>query len=231
MRLSRLMMAAALAGGGCTFDRPDTSPKPSGPNGVVHTPENSKQLTQANIAACTRVYQIGQQILGKSPELPQRMVFLAAASPAAEIFHQGASSIVITQKLIDQCADDNQLAAVLSMELGKMMAERTALAPLEPSLPPPPLEGPTFNSTVGSANQDPMRLAELAQYEAQQKRINGPPRLLDPQDLARKYLTRAGYSPDELDRVKPILRAASEHAELETQFQAPPRVSPITPPK
>jgi len=235
MRVSRWMMmaaAAALAGGGCTFDRPDaTAPKPTGPYEVVRTPANSQQLTQANIEACTRVYQIGQKVLAANPELPQRLVFLAAASPNAELFHQGASSIVITQKLIERCADDNQLAAVLCTELGKMMAERSALAPLQPDPPQPPLEGPTFNSTVGSANEDPMRLNELAQREALQRKTAGPPRLLDPQDLARKYLMRASYPAEELERVKPILRTAADHADLEMQLHAPPHVSPFAPPK
>jgi hypothetical protein len=235
MRLSRIMMIAALACGGCTFDRPDTSPKPTSGYEVVHMPADSQQLAQANMAACTRVYQIGQNILAKNTELQQRMVFRAAASPDPEIFHQGASSIVITQKVIDMCATDAQLAAVLCMELGKMTAEREALAPLEadqsPQTPHPPLEGPAFNSTVGAANEDPMRLYELAQYEAHQKKINTPPRLLDPQELARKYLTRAGFAPEELERVKPILRAAADHADLETQFHGSPRGAPFTPPR
>jgi predicted Zn-dependent protease len=229
MRMSRLMVAAALAGGGCTIDRPDTTPKPTSPYQTVRMPVNAQQLAQANVAACTRVYSVGQQITAKNPELPQRLVFRAAASPDAEIFHQGTSSIVITQKVIDMCANDNQLAAVLCMELGKMMAEHEAMAPLQTN-PPPPLEGPAFNSTVGSANEDPMRLNELAQYEAHQRKLNSPPRLLDPRDLARKYLARAGYSPDELDRVKPILRAAAEHSDLEMQSHAPPRIAPFTPP-
>ncbi len=231
MRVGRWMMAAALAGGGCTFDRPDNSPKPTGAYGIVRTPPNSRELSQANIEACSRVYQIGQKILAQSPELPQRMVFRAAASPDAEIFHQGASSIVVTQKLIDMCQNDNQLAAVLCMELGKMTAERSALAPLQPDLPPRPLEGPTFNSTAGSANEDPMRLNELAQYEKLQKRTAEPPRFLDPADLARKYLTRAGYPPEEIDHVKPILRSAAEHSDLETQLLAPPHLGSFTPPK
>ncbi len=231
MRMSRWMMAAALASGGCTFDRPDNSPLPTGPNQIVRTPANSRELMQANIAACSRVYQIGQKILGASPELPQQMVFRAAASPEAEVFHQGTTSIVVTQKLIDMCQNDNQLAAVMCVELGKMMAERTALAPLQSDPPPRPLEGPTFNSTVGSANEDPMRLNELAQYEKLQKRPAEPPRFLDPNDLARKYLTRAGYQPEDVDRVKPILRSAADHSDLEAQFQTPPRISPFTPPK
>jgi len=229
MRLSRWMMAAALVGGGCTFERPDASPKPLGPGQIIRAPANGQQMTQANIEACTRVYQIGEHILAANLDLPQRMVFRAAASPQAEIFHQGASSVLITQKLIDQCANDNQLAAILCTELGKMMAERAALTPTEPELPQRPLEGPTLNSTVGSANEDPMRLAELAQYESQQHKITTP-RIVDPQDLAKKYMTRAGYPVEELERVKPILRAAAEHSDLEMQLQARPHVAPFTPP-
>jgi hypothetical protein len=232
MRMRRLLMAAALASGGCFFDRPpDQTAKPTSPHEMVAMPANAQQLMQANVEACTRVYGLGQRILGANPELPQRLVFRAAASPDPEIFHQGTTSLVVTQKVVEMCKNDGELAAVLCSELGKMVAEREALTPLTDQQPlHPPLEGPTFNGTAGVANEDPMRLNELAQYEKQQHRLASKPQLLDPNELARKYLTRAGFTADELEHIKPILRNAAEHSDLEMQFHGKPRGMPFTPP-
>jgi hypothetical protein len=226
--MRRLMLACALFCGGCMFDRPREPAIPRDPVRV----SRSSAIEQANVEACTRVYGLGLRLLVSNPELPQALVFRAAGAPQPEVFHQGNSSIVVTQKLCEMCKSDGELAAVLSLELGKMIAEREALAPLEAREPQPrpPVDPVTFRTTSGMANPDEFRLNELALYEEDQRRHAGKPYLPDPRELARKYLFRAGFNPDELDRVKPILRAAAEHGELESQLQSTPKLTSFTPP-
>lgn len=231
MRGGRLIVVAALGSCGCfLLDR--DKPKLPTPPDPTRFEAKSQKLVQANVEACTRVYTVGQKILAVNPELPQRLIFRAAGTPNPELFHQGTSSVVITQKLIEMCQDDSELAALLCVELGKMIAEREALTPPEsrqPS-PKPPIEAVTFRGDGGLANPDPLRLRELAHYEAEQRKQVGQNYLPDPLDLARRYLHRAGYRPELIDKVRPLLRVAGENADLENQMRSAPRVTPFVPP-
>lgn len=228
MRGSFLLGIAALGACGCIPERRTSDYVPDDP--VLASP--STQVVQANTEACTRVFGLGQRILSSNKDLPSRIVFRAAGQPTPEIFHQGSSSIVITQKMIEMCKTDGELAAVLCLELGKMAAERIALSPTEtwdPEIRQPIDPGPMRDVAGVANNIDPMRLAERAMYEEDQKRSRQGRRLPDPSQLARGYLHRAGFSPDELDRIKPILRAAADHSSLERQMTSAPRTTPFSP--
>lgn len=229
MRRSGLILASLACGGCFLIERePRTSNKPE----PFAMEAQSSAIVQANVEACTRVFSVGQRLLAANPELPQRLLFRAAGKPEPEIFHQGTTSIVITQGLVERCPGDGELAAILSVELGKMIAEREALIPPEsrqPS-PRPPIEPIRFPGDGGPSNADPLRLRELASYEEEQRRQVGQPHLPDPMALARKFLHRAGFDPELIDKVRPLLRAAAENVDLEQQMTSPPRVAPFVPP-
>lgn len=220
--------ALVLAALGCQTDQ---ASRPIAPTDVLRV-QVDQNLLQANLEACTRVFTVGQKILAANPELPQRLLFRAVGHPSPEIFHQGNSSIVVTQKLVEMCSTEGELAAVLCVELGRMVAEREALAPLEARRPQPrtPIDHVQFRATAGVANPDELRLRELAHYEAEQRKQSREIVLPDPMELARKYLQKAGYPVEEIDRVKPILRAAGENSVLEQQMRSVPLSSPFAPP-
>ncbi len=232
MRGRRLISVAILWACGCVWDQ-------RAPDGKLEMPadpmrsEKNVSIVQANTEACTRVYTVGQRLLSSNPDLPRHMVFRAAGQPTPEIFHQGNNSIVVTQKLVEMCKTDAELSAVLAMELGKMTAERMVLAPMdaEPDIRKPIDPGLIGRDSSGVANTpDPFRLQETAIYEEDQRKQFAASRLPDPNHLARLYLRRAGYSPADLDRVKPILRAADGHSDLERQMTSAPKSSPFNPP-
>jgi hypothetical protein len=191
------------------------------------------QLLQANLEACTRVFTVGQKILAANPELPQRLLFRAVGRPNPEIFHQGNAAIVVTQRLVEMCRTESELAALLCVELGRLIAEREALAPWTARQPEPrpPIDAVQIRSTVGVANPDEFRLREQAHYEAEQRRrTSGAISLPDPMELARRYLQRSGYAVEDLDRIKPILKMAAEHSDLEQQMRSIPKAASFTPP-
>ena len=233
MRGRRLILAAALGACGCIWDQRTPDHVPDMPSDPVLT-EKRLELVQANAEACTRVYTIGQRILASNPDLPRRLVFRAAGQPTPEIFHQSNNSIVVTQKLVEMCKTDAELAAVLAMEMGKMSAERIVLAPLDSNeleIHKPIDPGRIGNEVAGVANaQDPFRLQEMALYEEDQRKQFAASHLPDPNRLARLYLRRAGYSEAELDHVKPILRAADQHSDLQRQMTIAPKSAPFEPP-
>jgi len=228
MRRHWLLFVVALGLGGCLWD---TETRPGMPSDPMRVSAN-KKLEQANVAACTWTDSVGRRILAANPELPMQIAFRAAGYPQPEIFHQGTTSIVVTQPLVDMCKSDAELAAVLCVELGRMVAEREALAPLEArkSVPKPPIDGVSIRTTSGVANPDELQLRELAQYEASQRRQSAPGRLPDPMDLARRFLRRTGYSDDDIERVKPILRAAAAGGDLERQMSSTTKTTPFSPP-
>jgi hypothetical protein len=222
-----VLLGLALVG--CWSER---SARRVSPSDVVRA-KVDPQLLQANLEACTRVFTVGQKILAANPELPQRLIFRAVGHPSPEIFHQGNSAIVVTQKLVDMCPTENELAALLCVELGRMVVEREALAPLAARQPEPrsPIDPVQIRATVGVANPDEFRLRENAHYEAEQRRqVSGTISLPDPMALARRYMQRAGYSNDSIDRIKPILKLAGEHSDLEQQMRSIPKITPFNPP-
>jgi hypothetical protein len=234
MRGCRLVLVFTLsASGGCLGDqRVPEDGKLEMPADPVRTEKNLK-LVQANTEACTRVYSVGQRLLSSNPDLPRHVLFRAAGQQTPEIFHQGNNSIIVTQKLVEMCRTDAELSAVLALELGKMAAERIMVAPLnsEPDIRRPIDPGQIGGGTSGVANvADQMRLQEMAIYEEDQRKQFAAARVPDPNYLARLYLRRAGYSPDDLERVKSILRAADEHSDLERQMSMTPKSAPFEPP-
>jgi hypothetical protein len=64
---------------------------------------------------------------------------------------------------------------------------------------------------------DQTRLAELAKYDAGRRdRKQAPPP--DPLTLARIFLTRAHFTPADLDAVAPLLQTSSTQGTLEKQI-------------
>jgi hypothetical protein len=124
---------------------------------------------------------------------------------------------------VRQCSE-GQLAAVLSVELGKMVSERQAQAVVKDAVPerdpPPPLFiGGDNTSSRGAA--DLTHLAELAPYERDRRQAAAraaaaaPP---DPQVLAHGILLKAGYSATDLQAADPVLKLAAQNVTLERQF-------------
>jgi len=176
-------------------------------------------LSPASQETGKRVGEVGQKVLAANPNLGLHPAFLTIGGPQPELFHK-TKEVYITEGLVKQCATEGQLAAVLCHELGKMVAEREALAGPKPPEREPPLDvrvGSDSGGVTGAADQT--HLVELAKYEKQRSR--GPTLSPDPQALARTYLVKAGYAVNDLDAVAPLLRAAAANNAFEKQLTAP----------
>jgi hypothetical protein len=169
-----------------------------------------------------RVEMVGRKVLTANPQTGLRPVFITIGSPEPEVFHGGVNAVYVTQGLVQKCQTDGQLAAVLSLELGKMVSEREALASpgsRRPERRPPP-EVPFGNAGQGAGAFDQVREAELARFGPVRRRpaeVLPPP---DPKLLAREYLKKTGYLEAELDGVTPLLDAARGNYNLEKQLKA-----------
>ncbi len=181
-------------------------------------------VAPASTEAAARVDAVGRVVLAKNPSIGAKPLFRTIGAPQPEVFHRGTADVYITEGLVKQCTTDGMLAAALCQELGKMVAEREAVAPTaarRPERQPPPDVRVGTDSLLGTA-PDGTRLRELADYDRERR---AQPERLAPPDagaLARKYLVGAGYSDADFQAAAPILQAANANASFEKQMTAVP---------
>jgi hypothetical protein len=222
-RAAWLLVLPLAAGPGC-LNEAGTPLVPADPfhQAAVTPPRVPVTYAPPSLAAANRVQEVGQRLWLANKQAGLRPQFRTIGAPAPEIFHVGTSEVDLTEGLVNQCRTDAELAAVLASELGKMVAEREALAGPQtrsPDREPPPEVriGNDSNSALGGP--DLTRLAELGKFEKERRRpAAGPPP--DPQVLARGYLVKAGYAEADLERVKPLLQAAAANSTFEKQMTA-----------
>lgn len=227
-RMRPVWLAALVAVVGCVPDgrtlplvpaNPFAPPSDFQPGPAPHV----ANAPPATAAAATRVALVGQKLLLANRQTGLHPAFRTAGRPEPEIFHRGQGEIFVTEGLIGQCKTDAQLAALLALELGKMLVEREALAGPDAHRPErlPPMQsgvGPDANSAFGQA--DGVHAYEMYKYEKEQRRPKTPPPLPDPMVLAGTYLTRAGYSPRDLDEAAPLIKSARGNVKLERQLRS-----------
>jgi hypothetical protein len=224
-----LLLSAALAGGclptdflmpdDATPQAPVVATSPFGTPAPVATRSVSNRPPPKDTALAVKVDELGQKLVAANPALGMKPLFLTVGSPQPEIFHRDTVGVFITESLVTQCKTEGQLAAVLSTELARMVAERESLVSPQTRNPerPPPLI-----LSMGNAGQftgpDTMQQAEIAKFDGDR---HGPSKKYVPPDskaLARGYLQAAGYDQGELDAVVPILQAAEKNFVVEKQF-------------
>jgi hypothetical protein len=219
MRRIRWAVAGCLAAGCAQFDNPArfAAVPAAGPAAPV-----SANPPAAEEAA--RVERIGRCILASNPinGLDVRTVrFVTIGAPQAEVFHRGTADVFVTDGLVRQCTTDGQLAAVLCLELGKMVSEREAVAPQavrQPERLPPIDTGLNRDLAYSGVPADQTRARELAEYDRERRQRQQPAPPPDPAALARLYLVRAGYHDTDLQAAAPLLQQAQGNAGLEKQL-------------
>ena len=226
-RLSSLALMPILGLAGCFGMQTERESLPlvhSAPSAVSPTMQPERRISSAPAmkASSERVLQVGQRLILANPQIGLRPLFVTVGVTHPEIFHKGGSlggcQVVVSEGIVSQCPSDAELAAILAKELEKIVAERESLASPSARLAGdrPPLSesiGSDSGGTFGSS--DGTRMMELAHYEKRSRERAAKPATIQPDTLARKYLAKAGYEPASLDQVKPLLRRADQHFEME----------------
>ncbi len=229
-RLRSMGFAAVLCVAGCfpLKDEPLKTVQPglSGGPSVVPAQFKTPQLASASKEESLRVDIVGQQLLTTNRQTGLRCIFSTIGAPTPELFHRGTDVVFITESLAKKCETKDQLAAVLAFELGRVVAEREALAAPATRQPDrlPPMEAHVGLDTGGPfGSADGTRLAELAKFEKERPRRGAAPLPApDPMVLARGYLEKAGFNTRELDNVVVLLKEARAHDALEHQLNGGP---------
>jgi hypothetical protein len=195
----------------------------SNPFGLQESRRTAKVNYQpADEALALKVDSVGRNLLAANPQLGLKTTLFATIgnAPQPEIFHTEGGRVWVTEGLVQRCATEGELAALLALELGKIVADREAAASPQMRDPErlPPIQVPIGNAGQ-ITNADLVHEVELAKFEKQRpKRQRTLPRP-DPQQLARGYLEKAGYQTADLDSVQPHLQAAQQNMTLERQFK------------
>jgi hypothetical protein len=196
---------------------------PFGPPPAAASPTHTVSYAPPTREVALRVDRLGRDILAANPQIGFKPLFATIGAPQPELFHQGTTLVHITEGLVTRCKSDSQLAALLCVELGKMVAERETMAAPFMRQPQhrPPAEVPIGNAGQFSA-PDLIHQAELAPYDRERRdtvKRSTPP---DPMVLAKGYLERAGFANTELEAVAPLLALADRNCVLEKQMSGAP---------
>jgi len=190
------------------------------PDNRVKTPP-PQEIPPASLKAASRVEEVGRKILaqnmfnGLDPELK----FMTIGIKESTLFHLGADQLIISEGLVEKCASDAELTAVLCAELGQMIAEKRSAKAVGREVSP--LQDPTSGASPlfpGGTAYDAGQQANLAYHEKKYPRGAGRPDPADASNTARDLLRGAGYSPAELDRVEPLLKQSDRGEKLRKQM-------------
>jgi hypothetical protein len=223
-------LAAVLGIAGCFpfKDDPLQTVQPGlGGGPAVKSPINPSQQAPATKEAQLQVDIVGQKLLAANRQTGLHCMFCAIGTPSngvatSEVFHRGTEVLFITETLVRKCQGEGQLAAVLAYEMGRMIAEREALAAPHARRPErlPPLQSRIGNDGGGASGPaDMVNQAELVKFD--QDRVpasSAPTRLPDPMVLAQLYLEKAKYQKTDLDAIAPLLKDARVNDTFERQF-------------
>jgi hypothetical protein len=201
------------------------------PFGVEAPPPATTKASYAPAAqeVSLRVDKIGRELIAANDRIAPRPLFGTIGAAQPEVFHIRTDVIYVTEGLVKQCKSNAELAAILAVELGKMVADREVSAGSGPAERMPPIRMPVGNNVQGR-DSDLTAVAELGRFEqSNPKMLSRPLPRPDPMKLARGYLEKAGYQATDLDAVGSLLQAADKNVALERHFKGELPQSPWAP--
>ena len=183
-----------------------------------------KDTPPAPIETATRVDSLGRKLLAANPELRYKPLFSAIGSSEVAIFHQGIDSIFVTDGLVRKCKTDEELQAVLAVELGRMTAEREAILDQSrlsmegepiPTRPPGDSAGARFEGDMTTLAENAAQQSRVPRHRPSSAR---PKEASDPRLLAVIYLEKAGVDGKAVRTAEPVLREAERNPRIENAF-------------
>jgi hypothetical protein len=169
---------------------------------------------------------LGQQIQQKNPDLPLKLTCSTVGAPdQVEIFSQVSGehcAVFVTLGLIKKCKNDSQLAAVICQELGKAVAQHINEANLKlqerMEASAAPASVPIGNDLCGRFGPTGGVMPAEMERQDRLRKLSGRTSAPPADSLARIYLSKAGFDPQDLEATQPLLREASRNTALEKQM-------------
>ncbi|HEX3314246.1 MAG TPA: hypothetical protein VHR72_05100 [Gemmataceae bacterium] len=182
----------------------------------------------ADESICVRVDAVGRKVVAANKQMGLNPHFAAFGSETPELFHVDRKMVCVTDGLVKKLTSEADLAAALSYELGRMVAEREARVKqdLKTAAVRAPIQMQVGNAgQFGSAGQfggpDMSAAVEMARYDQAKQDAKKAASIVrpDPELLARDYLEKAGFQRSDYDRIQPALAEAAKNGSLERQVK------------
>lgn len=185
-------------------------------NKRIETPD----VTEASVAVAARVDQVGRNLVEQNPFLGVEPTFHTYGRKEPEVYHPDANGVFVTEGLVTRCRTDDELAAVLALELAKMSAEQRAAGRLRKS---EPLRGLPDTGTLnaGGIGPDQNQLGTQALFDqnlGRSETSKRPAPTESQRTAAADILKSAGIDPKALDAVEPLMTDAAKNHALSEQF-------------
>ena len=177
-----------------------------------------------------RVHELGEALVGQNPFLGVSPVFYVVGRKEPEIHHPDASGVLVTEGLVDACRTDDELSAVLALELGKMSAEVRVAKRMRLSDAPMTPAGSAANGSPGSGPDD-VQLRTEAIFQAATPAKPGPkkpPAGEDAAAIAAEILQNANVDRKHLDAARTLVSRSRRGTPIADQMDpkpAPPQWS------
>lgn len=209
-RLAVSLSVGVLSAGGCVSL--DGLTGGNALNGVpIQTPDPSK-ISLKSLQAAERVQTLGQRIIEQNTFTGLAPLFHHVAKPEPMIFHRGPDELFISDGVINRCETEEQLAAVLCTELGRMMAEKRTAK----------VYGVELMSVHEVAAENALGEGKIASApEPETPPEPKPAAKPDPDRLARDLMRGAGFDPAALEQTKTLLKGAQRGDAFGKQVAGP----------
>ena len=180
---------------------------------VANKPVDLSAYPAARPESSARVHELGEALLAQSPFLGVEPVFYVVGRPEPEVHHADGLGLLVTQGLVDACKTDEELTAVLALELGKMSAEARSAKRLGVDAAPDVGRGSSANGSAGGGPDDVQLRNEAIYQQVTKKRAKAEPaqdalaiaeQIADNAALPRAALTAARKRLTEIVRATPI---------------------------
>ncbi|MFQ3593869.1 MAG: hypothetical protein SNJ82_11880 [Gemmataceae bacterium] len=181
--------------------------------------------TPATEEAAKRTLRVAQRIYDSNTQMPVQPTIFTIGRPEKAVFHEGygglsGSRVYITEGLINACKTDDQLAAVLCVQFGKIMAERAERSGAKEEdtgrLSIDERIGREIDRGFGPA--DGTRMMEIAKRQkmARERKLRA-----DPTRCAETYLRRANYDLQALLEVSAMMLQIESNEEEMREIVSP----------
>ncbi len=187
----RPVLLLALLGSGCAALDGETATTAAK---AVPTPEPSA----ASRSLSARVDMIGAELVSQTPFLGVSPTFAVVGRPEPEIYHPDLNGVLVSEGLAARCSDD-QLAAVLALELGQMSVE--AKRARRYAKPEPLAQNPSGGAAATLGGDDPNQLTAQALLDrpSQAAARRAKPAAADAKAVAREVLQNSGRDAKQVD--------------------------------
>ena len=191
-----------LAVAGCETLSPFASPVD---NRIV--PQGT--ISAESHAAAEKLDRVGRQILSTNPFLVSAPAFGFVGTKDPELFHQNVEAVFASEGLINQCKSDDELAALLCVELARITAEsrnlaRIGLAQTDTTLPGPKAEPNEEQADLGGGDA-------VGKTSDPSKRIQAVA-ATNVMAFAAELHKNAGYKPEAFSKTKTLLNQSETNA-------------------